>query len=374
VTAVAIAACGGTQTPASAGIRAEVQALVSGPIPGALLYVRQGDRSYTVAVGYADTARKVPMRADDTYRIGSTTKTFTAVLIMRLVAQGKLGLDAPISAYLPGLLPDGNRITVRELLSHTSGLYDYENSPSMQRVVAHDLTRIWTPAELIRAGAEHPRLFAPGTQFSYSTTGYIVLGLLAQRVGGQSYGEQLRDYIIGPLRLSHTTLPTGTGTLPDVHGYFALSNWDQTASSALADITTLSSPTAGWSGGGIRSTVQDVASFYRALFTGKLLPHAEVAAMEDTNAAHGAYGLGLMPTGGNAYVWGSYTQAINTSCGRAWGHGGNFPGYYELPISSPDGSRQAVLLVNVDPSLIPQAQLKQFYDVLDTAYCQGVPS
>jgi D-alanyl-D-alanine carboxypeptidase len=376
VTAVTAAAtaCGGTTAPASAGIRAQVQALVSGHIPGALLYVRQGDRSYTIAAGYADKARKVPMRAGDTYKIGSTTKTFTAVLIMRLVAQGKLRLDAPISRYLPGLLPDGNQITVRELLAHTSGLFNYEDSPRVLHAVANDLTKVWTPTELIRAGTEHPLLFAPGTQFSYSTTGYIVLGLLAQRVGGESYARQLRDYITGPLHLSHTTLPTGTtGTLPDVHGYFPLSNFSETASSAPADITAVS-PTAGWSGGGIVSTVQDVASFFRALFTGKLLPKAEVAAMENTTATHGAYGLGLMPTGGNAYVWGPYTQAINTSCGRAWGHGGHFAGYYELPISSPDGSRQAVLLVNADPSLMSQSQFKQVYQVLDTAYCRGVPS
>ena len=301
--AVATAACGGTPAPASAGIRAEVQTLVAGPIPGALLYVRQGDRSYTVAAGYADKAGKVPMRAGDTYKIGSTTKTFTAVLIMRLVARGKLRLDAPTSAYLPGLLPDGNQITVRELLSHISGLYDYENSTGMQHLVAHDLTKAWTPAELIQAGEAYPPLFAPGTQFSDSTTGYIVLGLLAERVGGESYGQQLSDDIIGPLHLSHTRLPTGTGTLPDVHGYFALSNWDQTLSSAPADITALS-PAAGWSGGGIRSTVQDVADFYRALLSTKLLPKAEVAAMEDTTATRGAYGLDLMPTGGNAYVWG----------------------------------------------------------------------
>jgi D-alanyl-D-alanine carboxypeptidase len=370
---VATAACGGTKAPRRAGILPEVQALVSGRIPGALLYVRQGDRSYMVAAGYADKARKVPMRASDTYAIGSTTKTFTAVLIMRLVAQGKLRLDAPISRYLPGLLPDGNQITVRELLSHTSGLFNYEDSASMLHAVANDLTKVWTPAELIRVGAEHPLLFTPGTQFSYSTTGYIVLGLLAQRVGGEPYGKQLRDYIIRPLHLSHTSLPTRPGTLPDVHGYFALRAWNKTASSAPADITALS-PTAGWSGGGIRSTVQDVANFYRALFTGKLLPKADVAAMEDTKATHGAYGLGLMPTGGNAYVWGSGTQAINTNCGRAWGHGGHFPGYTELPISSPDGSRQAVLLVNDDLSQIPPSQLKQIYHVLDTAYCQGVPS
>jgi D-alanyl-D-alanine carboxypeptidase len=92
--AVTTAACGGTKAPTSAGIRAQVQALVSGAISGALLYVRQGDRSYTVAAGYADKARQVPMRAGDTYKIGSTTTTFTAVLIMRLVAQGKLRLDA----------------------------------------------------------------------------------------------------------------------------------------------------------------------------------------------------------------------------------------------------------------------------------------
>jgi D-alanyl-D-alanine carboxypeptidase len=150
--AVATAACGGTQTPASAGIGVEVQALVAGPIPGALLYVRQGGRSYTVAAGYADKARKVPMRAGDTHKIGSTTKTFTAVLIMRLVAQGKLRLDAPISRYLPGLLPDGNQITVRELRSHTSGLYDYENSTGMQHLVAHNLTKAWTRRMLVMTG------------------------------------------------------------------------------------------------------------------------------------------------------------------------------------------------------------------------------
>ncbi len=81
-----------------------------------------------------------------------------------------------------------------------------------------------------------------------------------------------------------------------------------------------------------------------------------------------------MPTGDHAYECGSYTSAINTTCGRAWGHGGNFPGYYELPLSSPDGSRQAVLLLNADPTLMTQAQLKRTYDVLATAYCRGVPS
>jgi D-alanyl-D-alanine carboxypeptidase len=96
--------------------------------------------------------------------------------------------------------------------------------------------------------------------------------------------------------------------------------------------------------------------------------------MKVTAPTGDAYGLGLMPTDAQAYGWGPYTKAINATCGRAWGHGGEFPGYYQLPISSPDGSRQAVLLVNADSSLIPRAQLKQVYKVLDTAYCRGVPS
>jgi len=96
--------------------------------------------------------------------------------------------------------------------------------------------------------------------------------------------------------------------------------------------------------------------------------------MEDTSATGGAYGLGLMPTGGYDYEWRSYTRTINTTCGRAWGHGGAFPGYYQLPISSPDGSRQAVLLVNADEALLSQARYKHVYNVLDTAYCRGVPS
>jgi D-alanyl-D-alanine carboxypeptidase len=293
---------------------------------------------------------------------------------MRLIAQGKIALDAPVSKYLPGLLPDGDRITIRELLSHTSGLYTYtSDSNAMGPYLRGELRFAWTPKELVGFAAAHPLLFPPGTQFSYSNTDFIVLGLLAERVGGESYGKQLREYIFRPLKLSHTTLPTGKEALPDVHGYVSMSVYDKNASPVPIDTAALS-PAFGWSAGGIRATAEDVADFYRGLLSGKLLPAAQLAAMEDTRTTGGQYGLGLMPTGPRAYEWGTYTTAINTTCGRAWGHGGSFPGYYQLPISSPDGSRQAVLLVNVDPTLMTQTQLKRVYTVLATAYCRGVPS
>jgi D-alanyl-D-alanine carboxypeptidase len=351
-----------------------VRELASASIPGAILFVRQGDRSYTVAAGYADKVKKVPMRAGDTYPIGSTTKTYTAVLVMRLVAQGRIRLDDPVSEYLPGLLPDGKRITIRELLSHTSGLYDFATDPRFIAPYLHGkLGFAWSPKQMVGFAAAKPLLFAPGTRFSYSNTNYIVLALLAERVGGESYEEQLADYIFRPLELTHTSLPAGNATLPDVHGYVGLGAEGKTAESAPVDSAALTASFA-WSVGGIRATAEEEADFYRGLFTGKLLPKAQVAAMENTSATGGAYGLGIMPTGGYEYEWRRYTKTINTSCGRAWGHGGAFPGYYQLPITSPDGSRQAVLLVNTDETQLSQAQYEQIYSLLATAYCRDVPS
>jgi D-alanyl-D-alanine carboxypeptidase len=376
--AVALPGWGGTKTSgtnpsAPTVIRDSVKALVTGPIPGALLFVRQGDRSYTVTAGYADKVKKTPMRATDVFPIGSTTKSYTAVLVMHLVAERKIALDDPVSKYLPGLLRYGNLITIRELLSQTSGLYDIANDPSFLAPYLHGkLGFAWTPEQLVGFAKAKPLLFAPGTRFSYSNTNYIVLGLLAERVGGESYENLLRDYISRPLKLSHTSLPASNKPLPDVHGYVSVGANGKNANLPPTDSAALS-PSYAWSAGGIRATAEDVADFYRGLFSGKLLPKAQVEAMEDTQATGGQYGLGIFPTGGNAYVWGAETQAINTTCGRAWGHGGNFPGYLLLPISSPDGSRQAVLLVNVDPTLI-ESQMTLIYDVLDMAYCEGVPS
>jgi D-alanyl-D-alanine carboxypeptidase len=366
----------GTQAMSSApkDVQRNVRALVSGSIPGALLFVRQGDRSYTVTAGYAEKATKKPMRAGDTFPIGSTTKTFTAVLVMRLVAQGKIALDDPVSKYLPGLLPDGKRITIRELLSHTSGLPDFaDDTRFLAPYLRGNFGYAWTPRQMVAFAATSPLAFAPGTKFSYSNTNYVVLALLAERVGGESYEKQLADYIFAPLKLDHTSLPPSNKTLPDVHGYVGLGARGKADGAGNFDSAALT-PAFGWSAGGIRATAKDEAEFFRGLFSGKLLPAAQVAAMEHTSATGGAYGLGLMSTGGYEYAWRGYTQAITTTCGRAWGHGGAFPGYYQLPISSPDGSRQAVLLVNTEEALLSPAQYKQVYNVLATAYCRGVTS
>jgi hypothetical protein len=306
-TAIALdrAVFSGSQADSSApkDVQNRVQALVRGSIPGALLFVRQGDRSYTVTAGYAEKANKTPMRAGDTFPINYT----------------------------------------------------------------------WPPKQIVAFAATSPLAFAPGTKFSYSNTNYVVLALRAERVGGKSYEKQLADYIFAPLKLDHTSLPPSNKTLPDVHGYVGVAAHGKADGAGNFDSAALT-PAFGWSAGGTRATAEDEADFFRGLFSGKLLPAAQVAAMEDTSATGGAYGLGLIPTGGHESAWRAFTRTITTTCGRAWGHGGAFPGRYQLPISSPEGSRQAVLLVNTEEALLSPAPYKQVYSVLATAYCRGVTS
>src|SRR5262249_21887622 len=146
----------------------------------------------------------------------------------------------------------------------------------------------WTPRQMVGFAATKPLLFPPGTRFSYSNTNYVVLALLVERVGGESYEKQLAHYIFRPLGLRHTSLPAGNHALRDAHGSVGLGATGKNAGSAPVDTAALT-PSFAWSVGGIRATAEDEADFYRGLFSGKLLPRAQVAAMEDTRASGGAY-------------------------------------------------------------------------------------
>ena len=173
---------------------------------------------------------------------------------LRLVAQGKIALDDPVSKYLPGLLPDGKRITIRELLSHTSGLPEFVDDPLfLAPYMRGDFGYAWTPKQMVAFAAASPLAFAPGTKFSYSSTNYVVLALLAERVGGKSYEKQLADYIFGPLKLDHTSLPASNKTLPDVHGYVGLAAGGKPDGAGNFDSAALT-PAFAWSAGGIRAT------------------------------------------------------------------------------------------------------------------------
>jgi CubicO group peptidase (beta-lactamase class C family) len=193
-----------------AKLQRAVDALAAAGAPGAVALVRDGDRTIRVAGGYGNLAKRTPMRARHRFRVGSSTKTFVAAVVLQLAGEGKLALEDSVERWLPGLVPNGGQITVRQLLNHTSGLADYapdEDEAFIRRVLANR-RRAWQPRELVAIGTAHPPLFAPGARWSYSNTGYILLGLIVEAAGGNPLGAELQQRIFAPLRLRATSFDT----------------------------------------------------------------------------------------------------------------------------------------------------------------------
>lgn len=303
--------------------------LVKDGQPGVIALSRRGDRVTHVTAGVANTATGQKMRADLRFRIASVTKTFTAAIVLQLVAEHRLSLDDTVARRLPGVLTrngnDGRKITVRQLLAQTSGLNEYVQDPRIWQ----DATRVWKPRELVDIAQEKAPLSRPGAKWNYANTNYVLAGMIVEKVTGHPFGVELQRRIVAPLKLRHTFLPVAdTGFHGSyVHGYF-----DQ-----YGDVSTMISPSSGWTSGGIVSTVDDVARFQKALVTGKLLPARVQKAMMTTRPVTDDwikedYGLGL--------------ARIRTSCGFAWGHDGGWPGYRTWSYTSRDGKRQAVITYN----------------------------
>jgi D-alanyl-D-alanine carboxypeptidase len=341
----------------TAGLQRALDHLVEEGAPGALLY--RYDKGQVVALqsGLADIAAETPIGPRDRYRIGSLTKTYVSTAVLQLVAKHRVRLNEPAGRYLPHLLAGERRITVRQLLNHTSGVPDFNDDP---RVLAPylkgHLGHVWTPRHLVRVALSNKPVARPGTAYHYSNTNYLLAGLVVQAVTGRRLGDVLRHRVFSRAHLSATTF-TRSRTLPApaAHGYFAFSGKQPT------DITPLYPYP--WASGSAVSTAPDVARFYRRLLSDRVLPPRLMAAMRTTvDASHedGAgtrYGLGL--------------ESFPTPCGAAWGHGGNFPGYVTYVYSSPSGGRQTVLLVNEDPSSLAPTAGHDFMRLLNRAYCSS---
>ncbi|BBJ41689.1 hypothetical protein SSPO_044070 [Streptomyces antimycoticus] len=182
-----------------------------------------GGRGHPVRrVGVADVRTGRRIHRSDHFRAGSLTKTVIAAVTLRLAAQGRLGLDDTLEEHLPGLVRgrgnDGRNITMRQLLNHTSGLFDYTEDPVLARQLSAAADGTRTPTSLVRTALTHRPYFAPGTKWRYSNTNYVLLGMVVQRVTGRSYAEQARREVLGPLRLHGTSFPGTRTTLPAPHG------------------------------------------------------------------------------------------------------------------------------------------------------------
>ena len=309
----------------------------------------------SITSGLGEISTKTPMRAADRFRVASIAKSYTATVVLQLVGEGKLRLGDTVERWLPGLVPHGDGISIRQLLNHTSGLADFEYDPTvLAPYLAGDLSHPWAPRKLVQIAVSHPPLFAPGTDESYSSTNYLLAGLIVEARTGHTLGSELNRRIFQPLHLRATSFPmTARMPSPHAHGYLVIKKPPATDVTGLYPFP--------WAAGAIISNAADTATFYRALLAGRLLSPAMLGAMQTTHAQKHfdipgqRYGLGL--------------QKYSTACGTAWGHPGAYPGYYAYNFTSTNGQRQAVLEVNADPTSVPKATLLKSIRLLEKAYC-----
>ncbi|WP_327675175.1 serine hydrolase domain-containing protein [Kitasatospora sp. NBC_00458] len=325
-------------------------------VPGVLAAVKGRDgrtRNHTAGVGDLATRAKVPV--DGQVRIGSNTKTFTAVVVLQLVGEGKVALDAPVDTYLPGLVRgdgiDGRNITVRQLLQHTSGLPEYVD----REAALGDKDRYVEPRDLLDRALAGKAHFAPGTKWEYNNTNYLLAGLIIQKVTGRPVGEEINRRVVERIGLRHTYFPVpGDRTIREPHpkGYARA-----TEGGPLRDYTELD-PSWGWAAGAMVSTTGDLNRFFTALLGGRVLAPAQLAEMRTTVPAPEigpgiGYGLGLTST--------------PLSCGGlAWGHGGTIPGYRTGGGVTDDGRA-----VSIAVTVLPTREIDEHVEALvDSALCR----
>ncbi len=334
-----------------APLQALLDELVAAGASGALAVVDDGQRTVRVASGVARLQPAQPLTPEARFRAGSITKSFMAVVALQLVRQGKLKLDDTVDRWLPGLVPNGQAITLRMLLNHTSGLFDFTSDEAYLADVLADPTRRRSPYDLIAVANRHPPTFPPGAGWSYSNTGYIVAGLMIEAASGRDLEWLIRHRIIAPLRLTHTAFPTS----PNIAGYHAHGYAPPSLTGAgYVDVTRIS-PSTVWAAGAMTSNAADLRTFYEALLQGRLLPPAELTQMLTTVQVTPAfaYGLGIF--------------AEQYPCGTAWGHQGGILGYVTWAYADRTGRRSVVVMVPTEPDTALWPILTR---ILNTAVCR----
>jgi CubicO group peptidase (beta-lactamase class C family) len=256
-------------------------------IPGVMVLLRTPQNEFMVSYGTTKLGVTIPPGADTHFRIASNTKTMTAAVIVQLAQEGEIGLDDPVSKYIPGV-PNGENITIAELLKMRSGLYNYTDAPELSASLDRDPTKVWTADEVLSLAFKHPPLRPPNEAFHYSNTNYALLGLVAEKLEDKPLASIFQDRLFRPLGMRDTALPAPTSnTLPEPysHGYlygsssYALVDAPYPADlRAAAEAGTLEpnddtdqNPSYASAAGGVISTADDLATWIRALVGGKVL-------------------------------------------------------------------------------------------------------
>jgi D-alanyl-D-alanine carboxypeptidase len=339
-------------------LRQSTQALLKVGIPGAVVVTKKPGNVARIAAGVDLAATRRPILAGDRFRVGSLTKTFTATLVLQLSEEHRLSLGDSVERWLPGLVPNGDAISVRQLLQHTSGLYDYAADPATFQPFATDPHYSWNPRDLVAIANKHRPNFAPAKGWGYSNTNYVLLGLIVEAATGNPVGIELEQRIFRPLHLWATTFDTdgNVGNRSSVRQTARFAHGYSTIGGHVIDATDLN-PSWGYAAGAITSTADDLATFYAALMRSKLVSKASLRAMMMTTvplSSTAAYGLGLLQ--------------VKTSCGSFWGHDGGTFGYTSNAFVSADGQRVAILLVN--RGRLTAGQQRAFTHLAERAACE----
>jgi D-alanyl-D-alanine carboxypeptidase len=283
-----------------------------------------------------------------------------ATVVLRLVAEGRLSLQDSLQRWLPGILPYGEQVTIRQLLNHTSGVP--HNWAAVEQALYRSPRgrfRVWTPRELVALVADQPPGSPPGTAWVYSNTGYLLLGLVVEAASGSTLGHELHRHIVGPLGLHGTSFPETSPGIPSPRsrGYsLPLGPQGEPLDGPLLDVTT-QNPSWAWAAGALVSDLEDLTGFFRALLGGRLLPPGLLAEMLATVTVppesiplpmYDRYGLGLLET--------------ETPAGRLVGMVGGIPGFLNIVLSTHDGRRQLGVMINV--LVAPVAVVEAFMQVV----------
>ncbi len=343
-----------------ASVQRGLQRLVStpgGPV-GAIATLYRNGRTTVLSAGRADVTRRGAPRLGDHMRIASIAKAFSGAVALHLVAQRRLRLSGTIGQLLPGMLPPAwSAVTIRQMLNHTSGLPDYTHSDAFREHATKNPRGYVSPMGVIDWVRHDALAFRPGSRYEYSNTDNIVVGLIAQRVTGRSYGRLLSRIVFQPAHLTQTTFPILRLSLPAplLHGY------QVTAGQPPQDVTTALSPSGAWASGAIVSTPADLGAFIRADLGGRFFGRAQ--RRQQMQFVRGS----SSPAGPGANSAGLAIFRYRTRCGTVYGHTGNFPGYVQWAAATANGRRSVTTSLNIPAPT--GALLAQLRSVQASAVC-----
>jgi D-alanyl-D-alanine carboxypeptidase len=321
-------------------------------IPGAVVLVRTPTQQYREAFGTRVVGTDNPVQVGDHFRVGSNTKTMTGTVVLQLVQEGRMALSDPISKYRPEV-PNGANITIAQMLEMRSGLHNYSELESFNRILDQNPTKAWRPEELVALGLAQASYFPPGRGYHYSNTNTVLLGLVVEQLTGRPLEEVFRDRIFVPMGMQNSLLPPiASNAIPDPHphGYLFGSNVSTLTNPALPpnqqtaarngsllpnDVTDLD-PSWAWAAGGVTSTADDLATYVKPLVVGGLLdPDLQKQRRNSLTPVN--------PSDPNTALYGLALAKL----GPMIGHDGSLPGYQSFMGYDPDRGNTLIVLANL---------------------------